>query len=82
MDARNPAIDVDVEPATSDAPVQMKRKGLSPLNVRRLNNFKANRRGWWSLWIFLALFLLTLFAELVANERPLIVSYKGELLFR
>lgn len=60
----------------------MKRKGLSPLNVRRLNNFKANRRGWWSLWIFLALFLLTLFAELVANERPLIVSYKGELLFR
>jgi hypothetical protein len=62
-------------------PVQMKRKGLSPLNVRRLNNFKANRRGWWSLWIFLALFLLTLFAELIANERPLIVSYKGELLF-
>lgn len=87
MDARTPPdavheADVIEQPAVTDAqPVQMKRKGLSPLNLRRFNNFKANRRGWWSLWIFLALFLLTLFAELVANERPLIVSYKGELLF-
>ncbi len=44
-------------------------------------NFKANRRGYWSLWIFLVLFVLTLFAELIANDRPLLVSYKGELLF-
>jgi len=54
---------------------------ISPLTKRRFANFRANRRGWWSLWIFLALFLLTLGAELVANERPLIASYQNELYF-
>ncbi len=53
---------------------------LSPLNQRRLRVFRANRRGWWSLWIFLALFILTLGAEFIANDRPIVVSYKGELL--
>jgi microcin C transport system permease protein len=47
----------------------------------RLNNFKANKRGWWSLWLFLTLFVLSLFAEFIANDRPLIVRYKGEWLF-
>ena len=42
---------------------------LSPLNQRRLANFRANRRGFWSLWIFLLLFIVSLFAELVANTR-------------
>ena len=51
---------------------------LSPLNQRRLANFKANRRGFWSTWIFLALFFVTLFAELIANERPLLVRYDGQ----
>ncbi|KPF70946.1 peptide ABC transporter permease [Bosea sp. AAP35] len=54
---------------------------LSPINRRRLDNFKANKRGWWSLWIFLILFVLSLFAEFLANDRPLIVRYKGEWLF-
>ena len=54
---------------------------LSPINERRWANFKANRRGYWSLIIFLALFLVTLFAELIANDRPLIARYKGETLF-
>jgi microcin C transport system permease protein len=54
---------------------------LSPINQRRWENFKRNRRGFWSLWIFLALFFITLFAEFVANEKPLIVSYKGEFYF-
>ncbi|SDR25262.1 microcin C transport system permease protein [Rhizobiales bacterium GAS113] len=54
---------------------------LSPINTRRLANFRANRRGYWSLWIFLAIFIVTLFAELIANDRPIIVSYKGELLY-
>ena len=54
---------------------------LSPLNQRRLANFRANRRGWWSLWIFLALFLLALGSEFIANDRPIVVSYQGELLF-
>ena len=53
---------------------------LSPINQRRLANFKANRRGYWSLRIFLALFFVTLFAEFIANDRPLLMSYKGELL--
>lgn len=54
---------------------------LSPLNQRRWRNFKANRRAFWSLWIFLTLFVLSLFAELIANDRPIIVHYKGESYF-
>ena len=53
---------------------------LSPINHRRWQNFKSNRRGYWSLWIFLSLFGISLFAELVANDRPILVSYKGEIL--
>ena len=53
---------------------------LSPINQRRLANFRANKRGWWSFWIFLVLFILTLGAEFIANDRPIIVSYKGELM--
>jgi microcin C transport system permease protein len=53
---------------------------LSPINQRRVANFRANRRGYWSLRIFLALFVVTLFAEFIANDRPLLMSYKGELL--
>lgn len=58
-----------------------RRPLLSPLNVRRWQNFKANRRGYWSLWIFLILFVLSLLAEFVANDRPILGSYKGEILF-
>ena len=50
---------------------------LTPLDRRRIESFKANRRGLWSLWIFLALFVVTLFAELVANDRPLLIWYDG-----
>jgi microcin C transport system permease protein len=53
---------------------------LSPINKRRWDNFKANRRGYWSLWVFLALFMISLFADFIANDRPILVSYKGELL--
>jgi microcin C transport system permease protein len=54
---------------------------LSPLNRRRWGNFKANRRGYWSLWIFLGLFGFSLFAEFIANDKPIIAIYRGELLF-
>lgn len=54
---------------------------LTPLNRRRWNNFKANRRGYWSLVLFLALFVISLFAEFLANDRPIIARYKGETLF-
>ncbi len=50
---------------------------LTPLNMRRLHNFKANRRGYWALWIFLVIFGLTLFAEFLANDRPLLVYFDG-----
>lgn len=50
---------------------------LSPLNQRRWRNFKANRRAFWSLWIFLVLYGITLFAELIANDRPILVKYDG-----
>ncbi|WP_137152973.1 ABC transporter permease [Devosia sp. FKR38] len=59
----------------------VRRSWLSPLNRRRWANFRANRRGWWSLWLFLAFFTLTLGSEFIANDRPILVSYKGELLF-
>ncbi|PCI02757.1 MAG: peptide ABC transporter permease [Hyphomicrobiales bacterium] len=55
------------------------RGWLSPLNQRRWSNFKKNRRGYWSLWIFLVLFTLTLCAEFLANDRPIILSFKGEI---
>jgi microcin C transport system permease protein len=51
---------------------------ISPLNRRRLQNFRANRRAFWSLWMFLALFITSLFAELVANDRPFLVKFQGD----
>ena len=54
---------------------------LSPINRRRLNNFRANRRGYWSLWIFLFLFLISLLADIVANDKPILVQYDGNLYF-
>ena len=60
------------------------RRGLfevTPINRRRWQNFKANRRGYWSLWIFMFLFLVSLFAEFIANDKPLVVYFKGQLYF-
>ncbi|WP_339756113.1 ABC transporter permease [uncultured Hoeflea sp.] len=54
---------------------------LSPTNKRRWANFKANRRGYWSLWLFLFLFIASLLAEFIANDRPILASYKGEILY-
>lgn len=52
---------------------------LSPLNQRRWNTFRRNKRAYWSLWIFALLFGLSLFAEFLANDKPILVSYRGEL---
>jgi microcin C transport system permease protein len=71
MEARNPELVV---------PPPVKRPWLTPINQRRLANFRANRRGAWSFWLFMVLFVLCLFAELIANDRPVFVSYKGEWL--
>ena len=56
----------------------VRRQRISPLNRRRWENFKANRRGFWALWIFLALFGASLFAEFLVNDRPILVQYQGE----
>ncbi len=52
-------------------------KRITPLNARRLQNFRANRRGFWSLWVFLTLFFVSLFAEFIANDKPFLVWYDG-----
>ena len=54
---------------------------ISPINRRRLLNFRANRRGYWSLWIFLVLFLISLFAEFLANDKPILIQYDGRFFF-
>lgn len=54
---------------------------LSPLTRRRLAVFRSHRRGLWSLRIFAVLFVVCLFAEFVANDRPLVVNYDGAWLF-
>ena len=51
---------------------------LSALNRRRLRNFRRNRRAFWSLMIFSVLFLICLPAEFIANEKPVLVKYRGE----
>ncbi|MBQ9351179.1 ABC transporter permease [Phyllobacterium sp.] len=71
----------DTSIGTQPSPVAVRRPRLSPLNARRWQNFKANRRGWWALWLFLFLFIGSLFGEFIANDRPILVSYKGEILF-
>lgn len=53
----------------------------SPINRRRWQNFKANRRGYWSLWIFTGILVISFFAEIIANDKPIVARYKGEWLF-
>ncbi len=52
---------------------------LSPITQRRLAQFRANKRGYWSFWIFMALLLVCLLAEVIANDKPIILSFNGEL---
>ena len=59
----------------------MSRIQLSPLNRRRFARFRANRRGWWSLHVFMLLFVLSLGAEFIANDKPLLLSHQDELYF-
>ena len=52
---------------------------LSPLNKRRLENFKSNKRGWYSFWVFSFLFLVSIFADFIANEKPLLIKYDNQI---
>jgi microcin C transport system permease protein len=71
----------DPRTAGSKTAASRERFALSPLNLRRWQNFKANRRGFWSLWIFLALFIASLFANFIANDRPIYISVDGKSFF-
>ncbi len=51
---------------------------LSPIARRRLAVFRGNRRAWFSLWLFTGLFLVSLAAELIANDKPLVMRYDGQ----
>ena len=62
-------------------PPERHRLAISPLNRRRWQSFKANSRGYWSLWIFLVLFVVSLFAEFIANDKPFYVRYDGKSYF-
>jgi microcin C transport system permease protein len=63
------------------APPLVRVLAPSPINRRRWQNFKANRRGYWALWIFLTLFILSLFAECIANDKPFLIEYDGHYYF-
>ena len=75
--------DVEPAPGTPDVALEEipenRRMWLSPLNQRRWRNFRRNGRAYWSLIIFSVLFGLSLFAEFIANDKPILVSYRGEL---
>lgn len=80
MAVAEPLPDDRPAPAAPDTPGRRKgRFTLSPLNKRRWRNFKANRRAFWSLWIFAVLFGLSLMAEFIANDKPILVNYRGDL---
>ncbi|MGB3409532.1 MAG: ABC transporter permease [Jannaschia sp.] len=76
-DGTSDRIDTTTAPA---ARPRARRPLLSPLNQRRLRNFRKNGRAYWSFWIFAVLFGLSLFAELLANDKPILVSYRGEVM--
>ncbi len=62
-----------------EAEAAPRRRFFGPLARRRWAVFKANKRGYWSLWIFLALYGVSLFAEFIANDKPILMSYRGEI---
>ena len=78
--ATRPAVIASTDGHVNDQPSPAsKSRWPSPLTRRRWANFKANRRGYSSLWIISTLIVLTLFAEFIANDKPLLMGYKGDL---
>lgn len=72
-----PPAEPAVSPAQAPVAPPERRGRLSPLNQRRWRNFRRNRRAFWSLILFCLLFGLSLFAEFLANDRPILVQYRG-----
>lgn len=70
-----------ISPTGEVVPPERRLISLSPIGKRRWKNFKANRRGYWSFWIFLILFVVSLFAEFIANDKPFMVRVDGKFFF-
>ena len=84
MDARvteNAPTPEPTTPVVADPPPKLRRFALSPLNRRRWENFTRNRRGYWALWVFLVLFIVSLFAEFIANDKPFLILMNGKAYF-
>jgi microcin C transport system permease protein len=79
--APKPPETTPVEPLGVAIPQEQHLINLSPVNRRRWENFKAHRRGYWALWVFLVLFTVTLFAEFIANDKPFLVLFQGRAYF-
>jgi microcin C transport system permease protein len=70
-----------ITPTGTAVPPERRLISLSPIGKRRWQNFKANRRGYWSFWIFLVLFIVSLFAEFIANDKPFMIRVDGKFFF-
>jgi len=83
MDARTSPRTATIEAGPTGPAVRAKHRRFawSPINLRRWENFKANHRGYWSMWLFLVLFVLSLFAEFIANDKPYYLSFDGKSYF-
>jgi microcin C transport system permease protein len=84
VDARNPDSVAETPVATPAGPIlapAARGFSLSPINRRRWENFKRNRRGYVALWLFTILFVISLFAEFIANDKPLYLRFDGKSYF-
>ena len=70
-----------ISPLGAVVPPEHRRLALSPINLRRWENFKHNRRGYWSFWFFTILFFASLFAEFIANDKPFLIRHEGRFYF-
>jgi microcin C transport system permease protein len=61
-----------------EVPPERRPLTMSPINKRRWQNFKANRRGYVAFWVFMVLFVVTLFAEFLANDKPFLIRLEGK----
>jgi len=80
MEARTPTAR-EIATAQPAAKPRRRKFAPSPINRRRWHNFKSNRRGYVSFWLFIALFIISLFSEFIANDRPFLVRYEGKFYF-
>ena len=81
MDARTSSRPLGSAPGGADAVPARKRFRFSEINRRRWRNFKSNRRGFYSFWVFLVFFFVSLFAEFIANDQPFLVKHDGSFYF-